>query len=341
MRKKRLLLVSPAFHNYHRGIAAAFQALGFEVITHIYDQANSNLDRLKNRLALDAQNPGAAAILKSLSRKAVDLLSTSAPDLVVVVKGDILTEDWWEALAELGVPYWLWIYDELGNTKFDIDFLKSLPYVASYSKADTQRLRDSGIQAAFVPGGFDAAEAFTPNPSVAGLVTFTGARYPTRERILSSLATQGVQVKAFGREWSRLPLDIVRTRRWRSVGFETGPDLTRSESYGVMAGSLASINHHGGHSGFNMRLFEACGVAGVHFVDRIDVADFYDIGTEVLTFSSSEEVVELLARLRSDPAMADRIRHSARKRTLAGHTLRHRMADLLEMRDYGKANQGE
>lgn len=66
-----------------------------------------------------------------------------------------------------------------------------------------------------VQGGADAA------------VTFVGARYSERETVLSDLARRGIPVKTYGREWSRHPWDIARTRRWRSSGLPGG-DLPRA-----------------------------------------------------------------------------------------------------------------
>jgi spore maturation protein CgeB len=337
--RKKLLLVSPAFHTYYSGIAAALAAQGFDVTVHLYDQAASTLDSLKNRIAVNASGNLATGIREGQSQAAATALRTSAPDAVVVVKGDTLTDTWWSALAESKAASWLWIYDDLSNTKFDTAFLKTLPAVASYSKADTRVLRESGIAAAFVPGGFDASETYQAQGGLSGTVTFTGARYPERERILSGLAANGIDVKAFGREWSRAPIDVLRTQRWRAASFPAGPDLPRAKSYGVMAGSLASVNHHGGHDGFNMRLFEACGVGGAHIVDRSDVSDFYEIGSEVLTYSDIASLTDVVGRLAADPAFASEIRAKAQRRTLAEHTLAHRMADLLAMRDYASVGQ--
>jgi spore maturation protein CgeB len=339
VRKKKLLLVSPSFHTYYLGIATALSDQGFDVVVHLYDQATSGLDRLKNRLAVNASGTLAQSIREVQSQAAVAALRSNVPDAVVVVKGDTLSQTWWDALAESKVANWLWIYDDLRNTKFDTDFLKTLPAVASYSKADTLALRTAGIAAAFVPGGFDASVKYQTQPGLAGTITFTGARYPERERILTDLAASGIEVKAFGREWSRAPMDVLRTQQWRAASFPTGPDLERYRSYGVMASSLASINHHGGHDGFNMRLFEACGVGGAHIVDRIDVSDFYEIGNEVLAYSDVESLTESVARLNKDTVYAEGLRARAKRRTLAVHTLSHRMADLLAMRDYSQVGQ--
>ena len=328
------MLVSPAFHGYHSGIAAALSNQGFEVLTHIYDKSSTVFDALANRAAVNDLGNFAAKVKQQKTERAIEELRRIKPDLVVVVKGDLLGADWWQEISASKVPSWLWIYDELANTQFPAEALEYVTNIASYSKADTQSLRSRGISVAYVPGGFDSHEVAGPSQNLGHAVTFTGARYPQREAILRDVAAAGIPVKAYGREWSRKFTDVVRTGQYRNPGFATASDLTRAQSYAVMASSLASVNHHGTHDGFNMRMFEACGVAGVHLVDRIDVDIFYEPGTEVFTFESSAELVAKITEIQKVPELATKVRAAAQKRTLAKHTLDSRMADLLAMRDY-------
>lgn len=50
-RTPTLLLVSPAFHGYHRSIAAAFEDLGYVVRTHCYDSYASWGEKVRNKVA--------------------------------------------------------------------------------------------------------------------------------------------------------------------------------------------------------------------------------------------------------------------------------------------------
>jgi spore maturation protein CgeB len=108
----------------------------------------------------------------------------------------------------------------------------------------------------------------------------------------------------------------------------SGKELVREEYYAVMAGSTATLNIHGNHTGFNMRAFEAPGVGALQLIDRADIDEFYDVGSEVLVVNSPAEIVENFNRARQDHVWASRIREAGRKRTLAEHTLVHRMRVL-------------
>lgn len=133
---------------------------------------------------------------------------------------------------------------------------------------------------------------------------------------------------AFGRSWSRHIWDVVRTKQFRAAGVDSGRDLNRSDAYGVMAGSPATLNLHGDQDGFTMRTFEAAGVGAVQITDRLDVAHLFEVGKECLAFSNVEEMVELTKRAMSDFAWARKIREAGRKRALAEHTFDHRIRTL-------------
>jgi spore maturation protein CgeB len=331
MSTRRVLIVSPSFHNYHSAFSQALESLGFEVVTHLYDEANSLPEKIRNRLAFSNQATVKTLVHNAVSESAINRFRIEKPDLVLVIKGDWLNQDWWAEVKSSAKPYVLWLYDELANMNVDLDFLRSLESVASYSRPDYEYLASEGVQVGFVPAGFDTFTKYQPNQLAAGKVSFIGARYSQREQLLRSLNYLGVSVKAFGREWSRNPWDVLRTRKFGTLPFESARDLSRSDSYGMMQGSLATINNHGSHKGLNFRTFEACGVGGVQFVDLVSVEEFYEPGSELLVYSSAEQIADELEKINRTPTIAKRIGEAAQKRTLAEHTVTHRMKDLAAL----------
>lgn len=327
-RPRRILLVSPAFHGYWEAVRDALEVRGHTVVVHCYDGSANIAERVQNRLVHEA--PGTALARRAqraICDRALAALHGANPEVVLVIKGDLLGERWWQALADAGVPTVLWLYDELSRMDYALDTLRQIGPVVSYSPRDVDRLRMAGVPATHMPDGFDSLAPFTRRNVPAA--TLVGARYPGRERLVRALADAGIPVKAYGREWSRAAWDVARTRQFGHPGIPTGPDLPRAEYYGVMAGSLAALNVHGDdHDGFTMRTFEAPGVGGLHLVDRPDVDQYYDVGTETLVFTSADELVDHVARARREPQWADAIRAAGRARTLAEHTLVHRMATV-------------
>ena len=320
----KVLLVSPAFHGYWQALEAALASLGHDATAHCYDSG----DRFGNALAHRLPGSGfAERVRERAAEAAVQKLRSLNPDAVLVVKGDALGDTWWDAVATSGVQSALWLYDELERMSYTDAQMSVADQVYSYSPNDVQTLRGRGIGAEHLADGYDSLTKFVPT-RVDG-VSFIGARYPERERLLRILARAGEPAQAWGREWSRHPWDIVRTRRWTSSGVPAHRDIARAGYYGVMAGSTATLNVHGeGHDGLSMRTFEAPGVGALQLIDRPEVERYYEVGAETLVFRSDDELIEHVQRARREPAWALDVREAGRRRTLAEHTLVHRMQEV-------------
>ncbi|HET8930051.1 MAG TPA: hypothetical protein VFN21_05275, partial [Acidimicrobiales bacterium] len=99
-RERRVLLVSPVFHEYWRSIARGFEANGHHVDVHCYDEHSSPAAKVRNKLVFegfDRLRPGAGTTRFSdrATAGARAALAASHPDVVVVVKGDLLAEAFW------------------------------------------------------------------------------------------------------------------------------------------------------------------------------------------------------------------------------------------------------
>jgi spore maturation protein CgeB len=326
----RVLLVSPGFHGYHSAIAAALGARGHDVTTEVYDDHGGVAGRAWHQLRHQLPHRLGAGELRRLAREeslaAVAAVRQARPDAVVVVKGDTLGPDFWDSIA--GLPRVTWLYDEVRRTRWSLDRLAKVGPVATYSTRDDAAFRASGVDSRHLPLAYDHRLVPTPTQQRIPDVTFVGARYATRERVLLALQERGVRVRAHGRDWSGHPVDRLRTWRVSTPAVPSGRDLSRAGAYDLMAASVATLNLHGDQDGFTMRTFEAAGVGAVELVDRGDVADLYEPGVEVLPWTTPDELADLCRRAASDTTWSDAVRAAARRRTLAEHTFDHRVAVL-------------
>lgn len=331
-------LVSPVFHGYWSAIAAALQARGHDVTTLTYDHNHRVSDRLWHQLRHELPRRARLGRYRGLARSQTDRAIASvrgaAPDVVVVVKGDTLEEEFWEALDDLRLPRITWLYDELRRTRWDVTRLSRIGPVATYSSLDDVAFRAAGIDSRFLPLAYDHRLVELDSRTRNDEVVFVGARYPGRERILGMLTAAQVPVRAYGRDWSAHPLDRLRTWQWRRPPIPAGRDLNRAAAYREMAAGMATLNIHGNQDGLTMRTFEASGVGGLQLVDRSDLGELYEPGVELLTWSADDELVELCGRASTDRDWADRIRVAGRRRTLAQHTFDHRVVVLESSWDH-------
>ena len=53
-------------------------------------------------------------------------LRSIAPIFVLVIKGDLLGDTWWQKLEESGVRYGTWLYDELRRMSYTLEIYRAL-----------------------------------------------------------------------------------------------------------------------------------------------------------------------------------------------------------------------
>ncbi|WP_207769254.1 CgeB family protein [Nocardioides currus] len=332
MTERRVLLVSPAFHGYHGAIAASLEARGHTVVRHVYDQHLGMARRVGHQIRHELPQKVGVGSGRRLGREqtaaAIEAVRDTRPDAVVVVKGDALEPSFWEHLSTAGLPRVTWLYDEVRRTRYTPELLSEIGPLATYSILDDEAFNELGWDTRYLPLAFDHRLTIGPARPRTKHVTFVGARYPSRQFALESLAAAGVPVRAYGRDWSSHPVDRLRTWSVRRPDVTGLRDVDRATAYRVMASSTATLNLHGDQDGFTMRTFEAAGVGALQIVDRTDTAGLYRDGVELVAFTSLEELVDLCHRAASDAEWAESIRAAARERTLAEHTFDHRVAEL-------------
>lgn len=328
---EKLLIISPAFHGYCHSIADGFRGLGYEVTVHRYDAFDTMKDKVRNKALYELPSKlgfdGQKAADKAATSKALEVIEQVKPDKLIVIKADTLGDNFWQAVADRKVPYLLWLYDDLKRHRYTIEFLRSLPAVVSYARSEAESFAAEGINAHFVANGYDPKLAAFPTTRVPEIV-FVGSRYENRETILLALKDAGLSVRAYGRGWSHHPFDRLRTWELKRPNLPAERDIPLHEAYRVQAAAAASLNVHGLQAGLAMRTFEVPGMNGLQLIDRPDVAEFYEIGKEVLLYQSTEELIELCQHIIADPRWSDSIRAAGLKRSQAEHTFFHRAQSM-------------
>ena len=141
----------------------AHDTLGAKLAVKVRSELPTRLGRRDN-----------GAIAERLSVRARAAVHTWRPDRVLVIKGDTLTDPFWDALDRPRVPRTLWLYDELRRTRYTEATLARFDAIASYSHHDGDALLAAGRAASFVPLAFDPAR--TPVPRQTNEITLIGAR---------------------------------------------------------------------------------------------------------------------------------------------------------------------
>jgi spore maturation protein CgeB len=79
----------------------------------------------------------------------------------------------------------------------------------------------------------------------------------------------------------------------------------------------------------NMRLYEATGVGALLITDRKDnLGELFEVGKEVVAYSSPEEAAEMIRYYIAHPEEARAIARAGQARTLRDHTYQRRMDEM-------------
>jgi spore maturation protein CgeB len=94
--------------------------------------------------------------------------------------------------------------------------------------------------------------------------------------------------------------------------------------YEVLFRSRATLNRHisiSGEYANNMRLFEATGAGALLITDqKRNLSQYFNIGEEVLSYSTTDEAADIARWAESNPDKAAQIAAQGQRRTLNEHT---------------------
>ncbi|WP_157756696.1 glycosyltransferase [Plantactinospora sp. KBS50] len=236
-----------------------------------------------------------------------------------------------EAVAELRrarIPVALWYPDAVVN--MGRQWMLLAPYSVVFTKDPllARRLRDTlDINARYLP------QACNPRwhrpmsePATERTIVVAGNVYPSRLLLLRRLHEAGIPLSLYGAPVPRYLLPTM------PPGLRMRPPIFREDKSRVFRGAAAVLNnlHPGEMTGVNLRTFEATGAgAAVLCEDRPVLADLYDPGREIVSFTTVAELIERARELLDEPRRTAEIGDAATKRAHAEHTYEHRLPELF------------
>jgi spore maturation protein CgeB len=282
-------------------------------------------------------DPERAGWIERLVRRDVEqrlraALEQQSPDLVIVAGQGLIPS---EAVSELrrGRPAkWVQLLeDEIPRPDSISGEAMAYDHVFVGSSGGLKLLERHGIRHAhYLAVGCDpsvhkplrARGVFRAN------VVFAGTATNRRERLLSELVEFGLALWGPG---------------WRKTGLRDycRGELPTTEDYvRAYAGATVAVNVHragpddrsGDPTGVNRRTFELAAIGVTQVVDmRPDLPQHFEDGSEVLTFTTPEELKGQVKRAVQEDKYRERLAGNARQRALRQHTYMHRMAELLRV----------
>jgi spore maturation protein CgeB len=113
------------------------------------------------------------------------------------------------------------------------------------------------------------------------------------------------------------------------------PPLYGQQMLQKLSSYRIALNYHNRHTGdfaCNMRLFEVTGIGCALLTDsKKDLSEYFDIDSEILTYSSKDEAIEKINYLKENPNKAEQIRCAGQSKCLSKHTTQNQISRLSEI----------
>lgn len=250
-------------------------------------------------------------------------------DLVITVWGELMPGAV-KVMRDAGIPVALWFPDHIANLGRGLMFVADYSMVYFKDPAVVERAtRVQGMRAKYLP------EACNPHwhrpqggrPGDDEAMVVAGNIYPTRALLLEKLLDDGVPLRLYG---NSMPTWLPQASRLAPV--HAGRSVVRQEKAAAFRRGRAVLNNLNPSEleSVNCRLFEAAGCgAAVLTEDRSVLRDLFEPGSEVLPFSTYDELVKSWRALVDDPDLGVRLGDAAAERAAAEHTYQHRLSVVL------------
>ncbi|MDA2915526.1 glycosyltransferase [Nitrospinae bacterium AH_259_B05_G02_I21] len=159
-------------------------------------------------------------------------------------------------------------------------------------------------------------------------VGFVGIWYAERQRLFEALT--GFDLAIYGPRWGH-----KRIPSRRLLAHVRGEGLYGGDVVAFYQAAAVNVNVHAWHgvapSGMNMRCFDVPACGGFLLTDAVEeLGEVFTPGREVEVFADAEELADKVRYYLAHEDERRAIASRGREVVTAGHTYRHRMAELLE-----------
>lgn len=210
-------------------------------------------------------------------------------------------------------------------------FLASYDLVFSALPPVVDRFKSLGIEAHFLPLGFDSRLIEThPEIDRDIDISFVGSAGKLWDTIglLSAVVEHVPTLRIYG----PISKDLLRESNLIENYFG---EAWGHQMFEVFSRSKIALNRHGGivqNFAGNMRMYEATGMGSVLLSEENDfVHKLFEPGVEIITYKNYEEAGSLAASLLQNPDLLKKIGKAGQTKTLSSHSYRQRAETMSQI----------
>ena len=271
-------------------------------------------------------------VRRDMSHRVQVALDASNPQLVLVAGAGVVTPDLVDEVRKGRPARWLQVLgDDIGDPNAAAREAMAFDHIFVGASGALTAFDRFGVKHAhYLAVGCDPSvhKPLSARGPFRANVVFAGGATPRREKMLVELVEFGLAL--WGPGWRKTTL-----RDYCRGELPSTEDFVRA-----YAGATVAVNVHrtgtgdrgADASGVNRRAFEVAAIGVTQVVDvRPDLAQHFEDGAEVLTYTTPEQLRGQVKRALQEDKYRDRLSTAARQRALHSHTYMHRMKTLLDV----------
>lgn len=346
--KKKVLLIGPDFYGYNQSIEKALKYYGYEVKTAPYlENLVKKIDRIKfyllPKLGISLFKD---KYVKDFNNFVLKLFNSFNPDIILVIKGNILTEKTINLMN--GSIKVLWMMDSIFSVNKDLSTLKEYDFTFMFEENDVEYLREREILAFFLPVGFDESVYNKIDKLEKDIdIVFIGALYGGRREFFEKLIIdfKHLNIKIYGKYLEiRNPFTYYKFYLKGFKKYFTNTNTIPIDTNYIYNKSKIAINLHHKQSvrSCNPRFFEILASNTFQLVDnKTFIEENFKNNFEIVTFSSYEELKEQINMYLDNPIMRENISERGYKKVLLEHSFNIRIKSMLHVLNNSKMSNRE
>ncbi|AGW14293.1 CgeB family protein [Megalodesulfovibrio gigas] len=342
-RPLRVLVVQPMYGGslpVARYAASGLRSLGHLVEEFDAPDFHSAFTALKRlRVTLDRLEHLENSFLQVVSQAILAKVETFRPDLVLALAQAPLSRQALRRLRSAGTATAMWFVEDFRLFTYWRAFAPLYDFFFVIQKEPfLTALQEIGVaNASYLPLAADPA-FHKPTPltpleqhQFGSAVSFLGAGYPNRREAFKHLL--GMDFRLWGSDWE----DSAALRQVLQRG---GARIAPEEAVKIFNATAVNVNLHSSVKAdppvqpgdfVNPRTFELAACGAFQVVDARSLLPELYAPDELATFSTLQEMKDLIQASLADPTARQAMAAKARARTLAEHTYAARMQRLLEV----------
>lgn len=349
---KTVLLIAMQFYNYNDAIRYYFEKKGYRVAIYDNPEINYNVkEKINNKVAnLLGKTSGAKKErpypVREVERKSDEIYKMYKrihPDIVLILKGDIISKDLLEKMNEsINI---LWMMDSFSRFEFLIPQASMYDKVFVFEYSDIQLLKVNGIEADFLPLCADERIYYKQDAEKNIDILFVGSIFKQRKKLLDEILERypklNIEVYGYSIMKNEIIKKILYKRGWIDSKYKQ--PITPEEINEKYSRTKICINIHHSQTiyGANMRVFECLAAGCFQLVDSNPYID-ETFSEGLVTYKDRSDLFSKIEFYLNNGNERDKIAEKGYECVVGNHLFANRLDIILEAATevikYGKKN---